>query len=244
MKITVIIPTYNEAGTIGALLDALQKVFESAPQYLWSILVVDSNSPDGTAVVVEERARRYKSMHLLKQAERRGLGSAYVLGMRYAVEKLGADAFVECDADFQHDPRDIPRLAAELMNGYDYIIGSRYVPGGAVPQGWPLSRKLLSKWGSWFIRTVLRVPVRDATSGLKMTRVVPFTAHSPLSEDAIYSRFIPYKIHLLYAMHAQGARIKEIPIVFGTRTRGVSKSVFRDVLETLKVVFMLWYKGV
>ncbi|KKU57465.1 MAG: Glycosyltransferase [Parcubacteria group bacterium GW2011_GWA2_47_12] len=129
MKITIIIPTYNEREVIGALIDALLRVCAEMPHHIFSILVVDSNSQDDTASLVEEKARQHGTVHLLKQNERRGLGSAYVLGIRHAIHRLAADAFVECDADFQHDPRDILQLVAELDNGYDYIIGSRYVPG-------------------------------------------------------------------------------------------------------------------
>lgn len=244
MKIVVIVPTYNERATIGALIDALQGVFCRIARHTCSILVVDSNSPDGTAALVKEKTRQYPNVHLLEQSEKRGLGSAYVLGMRYAIEKLSADAFIEFDADFQHDPHDISRLVAELENGYNYVIGSRYVPGGSVPREWPWFRRLLSLVGSKFVQCALWLPVRDTTSGLKLTRTDRFAALLPLSEEKLHCRFIAYKIHLLSAMHRYGARIKEIPIAFGSRGCGVSKSNWKEAVRTLKVVWLLWWKGV
>ncbi len=245
MKITIIIPTYNEREVIGALIDALLRVCAEMPHHIFSILVVDSNSQDDTASLVEEKARQHGTVHLLKQNERRGLGSAYVLGIRHAIHRLAADAFVECDADFQHDPRDILQLVAELDNGYDYIIGSRYVPGGSVPYEWKWYRKVISRWSNVFIRLVLRISVADATSGLKLTRVQPFAARLPLEEKQLYSRFHAYKIHLLYCMFSFGAKIKEVPIAFHERGNGTSKlRTIKDIAESLKVVAILRFKGV
>lgn len=239
MKIVVIIPTYNECTTIGALIDALQEVFRRITRHALSILVVDSNSPDSTAVLVKEKMRRYQNVHLLEQPEKRGLGSAYVLGMRYAIDAFSADAFIEFDADFQHNPNDVPRLIAEFENGYDYVIGSRYVPGGSVPKEWAFHRKLLSAWGNRFVCFMLNLPIHDATSGLKLTRVLPFAKRLPLEERLLHSRFIAYKIHLLYRMYECGARIKEIPIAFDNREKGDSKSSLRDIVESLKVVWRI-----
>ena len=245
MKITIIIPTYNEIDTIGALIDKLLLVCAEMPQHIFSILVVDSNSQDGTASLVEEKARKHGTVHLLKQNERRGLGSAYVLGMQYAARRLAADAFIECDADFQHDPRDIKRLITEFDNGYDYVIGSRYVPGGSVPHEWKWYRKIISRWSNVFIRLILHIPIADATSGLKLTRVQTFSERLPLEERKLYSRFHAYKIHLLYCMFAYGAKVKEVPITFHERGNGASKlRTIKDIAESLKVVFLLRLKGV
>src|SRR3989344_3182388 len=149
MKIVVIVPTYNEKANIGPVIDALEAEFSRIKDHAMEILVVDGNSPDGTGDAVREKARVYKNIQLLTEKQKRGLGMAYIAGMDYAAHTLNAGAFIEFDGDFQHDPRDIPRLVAELDRGYDYVIGSRYVSGGSVPKEWAWHRKFLSRFGSW-----------------------------------------------------------------------------------------------
>jgi len=131
MQVVVIIPTYNESGNIGSLIDVLQTVFAEIPHDM-RILVVDDNSPDGTAAVVQEAGRKHGNVQLLT-GEKRGLGAAYVRGIRYALDQLSAEAIVQMDADFSHSPQDVPRLVAELDRGYDFVIGSRWLKGGKIP---------------------------------------------------------------------------------------------------------------
>ncbi len=239
MKIVVIIPTYKERETITRLIDAVEREFLGISGQEMHILVVDGNSPDGTAEAVREKAAQYKNIDLIVEKEKRGLGMAYIVGMNYAIKDLRADAFIEFDGDFQHNPADIPRLVREFDNGYDYVIGSRYVPGGSVPTEWAFHRKLLSKWGSLFIKFILRLPTNDNTSGLKLSRVKNFAERMPLSEDKIISKRHAYKVHLLYSMIKAGAKVKEIPIKFLERGGGSSKSSLEDIFETLRVVFKL-----
>lgn len=239
MKIVVIIPTYNERETIGELLDAIEAEFLLIPNHEMRALVVDGRSPDGTAEAVRAKAAKYGNIDLLVEKEKRGLGMAYVAGMKHAIENLKADAVMEFDGDFQHDPKDIKRLVAELDNGYDYVIGSRYVPGGSIPSEWALHRKILSQFGSLISKFVLDLPTNDNTSGFKLARVKGFAEKLPLSEDKILSRHYAYKIHLLYEMHKLGARIKEVPIKFLEREHGSSKSDLGDIFESLRVVFRL-----
>gem|GEM_PF-162414 len=239
MKIVVVIPTYNERETIGELLEALEAELVLIPSHEMRVLVVDGNSPDGTAVLVGEKAEKYKNIDLLVEKEKRGLGMAYVAGMKHAIENLRADAIMEFDGDFQHDPKDIKRLVAELDNGYDYVIGSRYVSGGSIPAEWAFYRKFLSKFGSIFAKFVLELPTVDNTSGFKLARVKGFAEKLPLSEDKILSQHYAYKIHLLYEMYKLGAKIKEVPIKFLEREHGSSKSDLGDVFESLKVVLRL-----
>lgn len=239
MRIIIIIPTYNERGTIGELIEALESEFKNISQHTMGILVVDGNSPDGTADLARELAKKYGNINVLVEKEKRGLGMAYILGMKHATEVLKVDAYVEFDGDFQHDPRDIKRLVTELDNGYDYVIGSRYVAGGAVPRGWGLYRKMLSRLGGLFARLVLFLSVKDPTSGLKLTRVARFVSKLPLSEDKILSKRYAYKIHLLYAMIKLGAKVKEVPINFLERGGGVSKAAVKDIFDSLMVVLKL-----
>ena len=144
MKIILIVPTYNERDNIQELVPALQEQFQLLPHDM-HILVVDDDSPDGTAAVVQKLKRCHPNLHL-SSGEKRGLGAAYVRGMRHAIENLHADAVFEMDADFSHKPEDVPRLIAELELGADFVIGSRYVEGGSLPSEWGLLRRMNSKW--------------------------------------------------------------------------------------------------
>ncbi len=242
MKIVIIIPTYNEKATIGRLIEALEREFKNIPNHQMGILVVDGNSPDGTADMVHSQMRAYKNIDLLVERAKRGLGMAYIEGMKYAVNKMAAEAFIEFDGDFQHDPKDVKRLIAELDRGYDYVIGSRYVPGGSIPEAWGWHRKFLSRFGGWFVKFMLGLPTNDNTSGLKLTRVKGFFDKLPLDEKQILSRRHAYKIHLLYEMIKLGAKAKEIPIQFLERSGGDSKSSLEDIKESLGVVFKLYFR--
>ncbi len=242
MRIVVIIPTYNEAAVIGSLLEALENEFKSISGHEMHILIVDGNSTDGTAAAVTEKNKIFKNIHLLVEKEKRGLGIAYIDGMRYAIQKLNAGAVMEFDGDFQHDPKDVRRLVAELDHGYDYIIGSRYIPGGTVPKEWAWHRKLLSRYGSLFIKFMLSLPTNDNTSGFKLSRVKNFLDRMPLSENMILSKRHAYKIHFLYEMIRLGAKTKEAPISFLERGSGSSKSSLEDVTQSLKVVFILFFR--
>jgi len=262
MKIVIIIPTYNEKKNISDLIDALEKEFfafgrspsvadgfgayvsgeKNLPKHQFSILIVDGNSPDGTAETVVQKKKIYQNINLTVEKEKRGLGMAYIEGMNYAIQQLKADAFIEFDGDGQHDPKDIKRLVAELDNGYDYVIGSRYVAGGSIPEEWAWHRKFLSRFGSLFIKRLLGLPTNDNTSAFKLSRVKNFAEKLPLSEDKILSKRHAYKIHLLYEMLALGAKTKEIPIQFLERSGGSSKSSLEDIVESLRVAFKLYFR--
>jgi len=242
MKITVIIPTYNEAQTIERLLRDVRGEFSGIPNHEFKILVVDANSPDGTGDIIKEAKKKYPEIELLTEKRRRGLGSAYIAGMNYARSNLGAEAIIEFDGDYQHDPKDIKRLVAELDNGYDYVIGSRYVAGGSIPEEWGWHRKFLSRFGSLFIKWLLHLPTNDNTSGLKLTRVAGFAEKLLLNEKEILSKRHAYKIHLLYEMLALGAKTKEIPIKFLERGGGASKSSLEDIIESLRVALVLYFR--
>ena len=242
MRIIVIIPTYNERETVVNLIDDLEREFLSMPNHWFGILIVDGNSPDGTAEAVREMAANRRNIDLIVEKEKRGLGMAYIDGMNYAIHQLKADAFIEFDGDGQHNPKDIKRLVAELDNGYDYVIGSRYVQGGSIPEEWAWYRKFLSRFGSLFIKWLLRLPTNDNTSGFKLSRVARFAEKLPLSENQILSKRHAYKIHLLYEMLALGAKTKEIPIKFLERGGGASKSSLEDIIESLRVAFKLYFR--
>ena len=166
MKIVIIIPTYNEVDNIGRLIDALHREFADL-SYDMHILVVDDNSPDGTANQVRERMPKCPMVHLIT-GTKNGLGAAYIRGMRYALDELGADAVFEMDADFSHKPEDVPRMIAALEGGADFVIGSRYVTGGSIPREWGMPRRLISYVGNIVARYVAGLyRVRDCTAGFR-----------------------------------------------------------------------------
>ena len=240
MKIVIVIPTYNEAENIGRLADVLQQEFLKRPQHEFHILVVEGNSPDGTANIVREKMKTSSNVHLLMEKVKAGLGAAYIYGFTEAMNEMKADVIVEMDADFQHDPKDMVRLVDEIENGYDYVIGSRFTKGGSIPEEWAFKRKFFSVGGNIFSKIVLGIfNVNDFTSGFKASRVKGFVDRLPL--DKILSQGFAYKIDLLFKMQRLGAKIKEVPIKFGLRDRGDSKMEKNNLRDSLRVVVMLRY---
>lgn len=237
MKIVVVIPTYNEAKNIGRMLDILVgREFPKIKNHKMEILVVDSRSPDGTEAVVRQQMKKYKQVHLLS-TDKGGLGADYVKGFKYAMENLKADAVMEFDADFQHDPADIKRLVAAADAGADYVIGSRYIPGGAIPTEWAPHRKLLSYLGSVFARAMLLMfNIHDMTSGFKLTKTEYL---SRVDLDRLLSKYYAYKIQILHDVVRLGAKVAEVPIVFYERRRGSSKITRRDLADSFYVVVRL-----
>lgn len=239
MKIVIIIPTYNEKSSISFLINAIEEELKLIKNHQTILLFIDGHSTDGTTEVIQEKQREYKDIHLIVEKEKRGLGAAYITGMNYAIHQLSVDAIMEFDGDFQHDPRDIKRLIAEMDNGYDYVIGSRYVAGGGIPPEWAWHRKFLSKFGGIFVRKVLGLPVYDSTSGFKLSRVKNFAERLPLDENKILTKKYAYKIEFLQSMVKMGAKIKEVPIKFLTRKNEKSKSTLMDIFNFLRVVIIL-----
>jgi dolichol-phosphate mannosyltransferase len=239
MRITIIIPTYNEAGTIGALLDELLEVLKAMSRHEWSILIVDGHSSDRTPSIVRERIAGDARIHLIEEPEKRGIAMAYLTGINHAIDELHTDAFIEFDGDGQHDPHDIPRLVAKFDEGCDYVIGSRYVLGGGVPKGWAWHRKFLSRYGSIYTRLLLRLPIKDVTSGFKLTRAKDIRSRITLTPERLLSRHYAYKIQLLTEMVRSGARVAEVPITFRSREHDTSKSTRRDIIESLRVTAIL-----
>lgn len=238
MKIVIVIPTYNEAENIGRLVEALSQEFKKDLSNAYHILVVEGNSPDKTADVVKEKQSKYDFVHLLMETKKAGLGAAYVFGFKYAMKELNPDVLMEMDADFQHDPKDVVRMVAEISKGYDYVIGSRFTKGGSIPKEWQFHRKAMSVGGNLFSKIVLGIfNVNDFTSGFKASRVKGFVEKMDL--DNILSGGFAYKIDLLFKMHRLKAKIKEIPIKFGLRDRGDSKMEKNNFVDSLRVVLSL-----
>ncbi len=238
MNIVVISPTYNERENVKILIPLLAKEFLRIKQHQMMVLFVDDNSPDGTASEIKKWQKKYPWVYLLEREAKQGLGMAYAAGMKHAVSKLEADALVEFDADMQHNPEDIGKLVAELDNGYDYVIASRYVKGGSIPKEWGFDRKFLSVVGNLVARVLLMVwQIKDVTTGFKLTRVQGY--FDKLNLDKLISRQFAYKIQLLFEMVSAGAKVKEVPIHFRPRLEGESKLIKNEMKETLRVIGVL-----
>lgn len=238
MKIAIIVPTYNEAENIRALIPQLKEIFKKIPHEQCHLVIVDGNSPDGTGDIVKAFVKNDDNIHLLPEKEKSGLGAAYTYGFKFAIEKLFADVVIEMDADFQHDPKEIPNFVEKIQDGYDYVIGSRFIKGGSIPKEWSFKRKFFSKGGSLFSKLILGIrEINDFTSGYKASRVKNYLEKIDL--DLILSKGFAYKIDLLYRMHKLGAKTVEIPIQFGLRDRGDSKMEKDNFGDSLKVVLRL-----
>lgn len=224
MNLLICIPTYNEAENIEALIRAN---FENSPANT-NILVIDDNSPDGTAALVEKMAPEYPArLHLLKRPEKQGLGRAYLAAFEWGLSRE-YDAFLQMDADFSHNPKYIPQMIAEL-DQHDVVIGSRNIKGGAV-EGWSALRHLLSKGGSLYARTVLGCPIRDLTGGFNMWRK---SAFKKIALDAIISQGFSILIEMKYKAYRAGCSVKEVPILFIDREHGASKMSKKIFVEAL-----------
>jgi dolichol-phosphate mannosyltransferase len=227
MKSVVILPTYNERENIVLMIRALQEQFPAIPHDM-HILIVDDNSPDGTADAVRAEAPAWPNLHMIT-GTKQGLGAAYIRGMKHAVEQLKADAVMEMDADFSHKPADVPRLIAALDEGADFAIGSRYVPGGTIPGEWGLLRRMISKWGNVFARYVAGMyRVRDCTAGFRAIRA---SLLKKIDVDTLRVRGYAFQIALLHEAILNHAVVREVPVEFVDRTRGETKLGLSDIIE-------------
>jgi dolichol-phosphate mannosyltransferase len=235
MKAVVVMPTYNERDNLARLLPALLGVFKGLPHDC-HVLVVDDSSPDGTATVVRDIASTHPNIHL-NEGIKKGLGAAYVRGIRQALDEMGADAVIGMDADLSHNPADVPRLLAALDQGADFVIGSRYVAGGSTPSNWALLRRLNSRYGNLVARVVVGLDVRDCTSGFRAIRASILRAMDLSSINVSGYAFL---VALLYEATLRGAKVHEVPIAFTDRTAGTSKLGLRDIREF--ILSALWLR--
>ncbi len=231
-RILVIIPTYNEIENLPRMLATLE-----ALNLGLHVLVIDDHSPDGTGSFVRGQMVQRPHLHLLERPGKMGLGSAYVLGFRYALEQ-GYDFVFEMDADFSHDPAYIPEFLAAAAD-CDLVLGSRYVHGVTVVN-WPMGRLLLSWFANLYARWVTGMPLHDVTGGFKCFRA---EALRRLNLDGIRSDGYSFQIEVNYKLWKRGCRIKEIPIIFKDRVAGVSKMSGDIVKEALFLLLRLRLRG-
>ena len=240
-RVVIVMPTFNEAENIGLMIDELLlKEFPKIKADM-HLLVVDANSPDGTAKIVEEKMKKFANLHLLKK-EKEGLGADYVAGFKYAMNELKADAVMEMDADGQHPPDNVKRMVDAYLDGADYVIGSRYIPGGSVPKEWAFSRKAMSYLGNLFIRLVwLKFNIHDTTTGFRLTKVDGVLNKIDLDNLMAKERFA-YKVDLLYQSIKNAKRVKEVPLEFKPRLKEKSKFNPKEMTTTFKVAIILGIK--
>ena len=224
MRALVVIPTYNEAENIDEVIGRTRAAVPEA-----HVLVVDDNSPDGTAAIVEGLGD--DRVHVLRRPGKAGLGAAYRAGFAWGAAE-GFDVMVEMDADLSHDPAALPTLLAGIDEGADLVIGSRYVPGGSIPD-WAWHRKALSRWGNRYAGAMLGLGVADATAGYRAYRA---TMLDRLDLASIRADGYGFQIEMTYRTAGAGGTIVEVPISFTDRTRGTSKMSSRIIVEALLLV--------
>lgn len=221
-RVLVVIPTYEEAANIELIVDRLRAAVPEA-----DALIVDDGSPDGTGDIADKLSAADGRVHVMHRAAKAGLGAAYIAGFRWTLER-GYDVVVEMDADGSHAPEELPRLLSALRSA-DLVLGSRWVPGGAV-RNWPRGRRLLSQGGNLYTRLALRMPLRDATGGFRAYRC-DVLAELPL--DTISSQGYCFQVDLAWQTWRAGFRVVEVPITFTERARGMSKMSSAIVAEAL-----------
>jgi len=233
MKTLVIIPTYNELENMPRLLpEVLSKNDEI------NILIVDDNSPDGTATFVENEMKNNDRIHLIKRSSKQGLGTAYIAGFKYAL-KNNYDFIFEMDADFSHDPNEIPRFLEEIKDS-DLVLGSRYKNGVNVIN-WPMRRLLLSWFANIYTRVITGLPVHDATGGFKCFRRKVLEA---IDLNRVTSNGYAFQIEMNFKAWKKGFKVKEIPIIFVDRVKGKSKMSRKIVREAVIMVWKLRIKSI
>ncbi len=229
MKVLVVLPTYNEATNIERMLRSVRAVLPDA-----GVLVVDDGSPDRTADLAERVAGEIGGVEVLRRSAKSGLGSAYRAGFRWGLER-GYEALVEMDCDFSHDPGALPSLVAPLSDGVDLSVGSRYVPGGEIPN-WSPSRRFISRGGNIYAEVLLGLKVKDSTSGFRA-----YTAEilRKIDLDAVRAEGYGFQIEMVRQVLGHGGRIAEVPICFVDRVEGLSKMSTSIVVEAF--VLVTWW---
>ena len=226
-RVTVVIPTYNERENLAHIVPAVT-------HQGYRVLVVDDNSPDGTADLAQRLSGEDSRVSLLRRHKKEGLGPAYAAGFDRAIAD-GAEIVVEMDADFSHDPQDLSRLVAAIDGGADLAIGSRYVPRGSTPD-WPIHRRLISRGGNLYARLMLGVGVKDATAGFRAFRVA---ALERLPYREAEASGYGFQVEMAWRADQMGLNIVEVPIAFHDRAHGVSK-LGPDIVKEAMILVTRW----
>jgi dolichol-phosphate mannosyltransferase len=226
VRITIVVPTYQEADNIGPFLRAARAALPDA-----SVIVCDDASPDGTATVAEAVGVEVGDVEILHRPGKAGLGAAYRHGFRVALDR-GADIIVQMDADLSHPPSMLPGMIERIESGADAVVGSRYVPGGGTPD-WPLHRRLLSRYGNLYARRLLALAVKDATSGLRAYRA---SSLKEIGVETTRANGYGFMLETARGLTVAGLRVEEVPLTFRDRVAGTSKMSTKILVENLLLV--------
>lgn len=246
-KVVIIMPTYKEKENIQKMIPELfESHFPKIKNAEMHLLIVndlpsDGGPDDGTGDVVKKAKEKYPNLHIIED-KKQGLGWAYIRGMKHAKDELGADAVMEMDADFQHPPEFVKPMVDAYAGGAEYVIGSRYIPGGSIPKEWAFFRKAISYLGNLFIRIVLMKPkLHDLTTGFRLTKVRGVLDKINLDNLMEPERFA-YKVDLLYQSVKNAKKTQEVPLKFAPRTQDESKFDTKEMISTFKVAIILGIK--
>ena len=234
MKLSVILPTYNEKENITLMISSLTEVFYKN-KINGVITVVDDNSPDGTGKIVDEIKKKNKIVHIVHRKIKEGLGRAYISGMHYSIDELKADLIMTMDCDFSHNPKLIPNFIKKIEEGYDLVLGSRYIPGGGVVN-WPIHRKIISWGGNFLPRLILNLKTHDNTTGFRCYKKEVLNT---IGLDSIKSNGYSFLVEISFLAQKTGFKIGETPILFKDRVHGDSKISKKEIYRTLKTLFRL-----
>lgn len=234
-KAVIILPTYNEAGSIKRLIEEIFRETDMIKNWDFHVLVVDSGSPDKTAAIVTSLQKKLPKLHLIS-AKKEGLGKAYTLGFRYAIHNLKPEVLFEMDADLSHDPKAISRFIKKIETGADFVIGSRYQRGGSIPRNWDFHRKILSVVGNLVIRFgFMKLSITDWTSGFRAIKTWVIKSNIPYIEQ--FSGYV-FQVAFLDNALKKKVKVAEVPIHFADRTYGISKiDAPQYIYQTLWYVF-------
>ena len=230
-RLIIVIPTYNEVPNIKELIDKIRKYVCNC-----GLLIMDDNSPDGTAEIVKEMQGHDKNIYLIQRERKLGLASAMITGFKWGLNN-GYEYLCEMDADLSHNPKYLTELI-EKINEYDFVIGSRNIPGGGV-SGWPLKRKILSKLGNFYARIFLSIPIYDLTGGFNMWRRQVL---EDIDLDSMEAEGYGFLIEMKYKAYKKRFSFKEVPIIFEDRIGGVSKISKNIIFEAVWKVPLFRFK--
>ncbi|MDD5363166.1 MAG: polyprenol monophosphomannose synthase [Ignavibacteria bacterium] len=233
-RVLIVIPTYNEAENIANIIPAV--LAKTTPEYQFNVLVVDDNSPDGTAGLVENL--NSKNVFIIKREKKSGLGTAYLVGFKYAIEHK-FDYVFEMDADFSHDPKYLPEFLEKMEAGYDLVVGSRYTNGISVVN-WPISRLFLSYFANIYTKIITGMKVKDTTAGFMCYDVKKLAR---INLDNVRSNGYSFQIEMKFKYYVRKYKITEIPILFIDRRAGMSKMSKKVVYEAFFIVWKLKLKS-
>jgi|SRR3989344_3756229 len=237
MKLSVILPTYNERENIERMISSLTSVFQKN-KINGFIVVVDDNSPDGTGKLVDELKKKNKIVHIVHRKIKEGLGRAYIAGMKYSL-KESADLIMTMDCDFSHNPNLIPNFITKINEGCDLVLGSRYIQGGGV-YNWPIYRRIISLGGNFLPRLILGLKSHDNTTGFRCYKRKVLES---LNLDSIKSNGYSFLMEIVFLIQKKGFKIGETPIIFKDRELGETKISKKEIFRTLKTLFRLKFKN-